>query len=310
MAAGSIFSTTLSDSRQDLPVNSVRPRAIADAIQWLRRRQNHLKQLVTVVESRYDKKRPRRRFSVRHISHRRFVAHAQRLKFLVPARSCGPPQKIPSPPPQKPLQGDSLTWCTYNYCVNERPPSQSPAEPLLHSFPTAEHFVIFAVLDASPLVFHRWTRLGRRTPSWSRASRNPLFSWTAAPASSVLRRRRRSVRRQLCSPTRYVYRRIGPSSPLRARKFPSWGRHSCDSSRNFPFQSSQHSWKVSIFFYMTLPTPRLTPGCMRRTYHLQVVQQPIRSAEFASTPLSRLPLAPPPIVQLTICNSLGSPINP
>ena len=49
---------------------------------------------------------------------------------------------------------------------------------------------------------------------------------------------------------------------------------------------------------------------MCRTYTLEVVQHPERSAEFGSAMLSRLPLSPPPIVQLTIRDQAGSPVNP
>jgi hypothetical protein len=48
----------------------------------------------------------------------------------------------------------------------------------------------------------------------------------------------------------------------------------------------------------------------RSSYHLDVVQHPIRTAEFGSASLSRLPLAPPIVVQLVIRDPAGHAINP
>ncbi|EPQ56399.1 hypothetical protein GLOTRDRAFT_9475, partial [Gloeophyllum trabeum ATCC 11539] len=45
------------------------------------------------------------------------------------------------------------------------------------------------------------------------------------------------------------------------------------------------------------------------SYRLEVVQQPERAAEFTHRPLSRLPVAPPPIVQLHIRDQAGNPVN-
>lgn len=47
-----------------------------------------------------------------------------------------------------------------------------------------------------------------------------------------------------------------------------------------------------------------------RSYHLDVVQHPQRTAEFGSASLSRLPLAPPVIVQLTVRDRFGNSIIP
>lgn len=41
------------------------------------------------------------------------------------------------------------------------------------------------------------------------------------------------------------------------------------------------------------------------TYYLEVVQQPQRAAEFGASSLSRLPLAPPLIVQLSVRDAAG-----
>ncbi|EJD07564.1 uncharacterized protein FOMMEDRAFT_130722 [Fomitiporia mediterranea MF3/22] len=60
-----------------------------------------------------------------------------------------------------------------------------------------------------------------------------------------------------------------------------------------------------------MPTLHATPPDTRgRTYHLEVEQHPERTAEFGPAVLSRLPLAPAPIVKLTIRDHTGSPIDP
>ena len=47
----------------------------------------------------------------------------------------------------------------------------------------------------------------------------------------------------------------------------------------------------------------------RRTYYLEVIQQPEVSAEFGSAALSRLPLAPPLVAQLIIRDNRGNVIE-
>ncbi|KAF9078177.1 velvet factor, partial [Rhodocollybia butyracea] len=47
-----------------------------------------------------------------------------------------------------------------------------------------------------------------------------------------------------------------------------------------------------------------------RRYQLQVVQQPLRAAEFSNYPLSRLPVTPPVIVRLIISDASGNPVVP
>lgn len=44
----------------------------------------------------------------------------------------------------------------------------------------------------------------------------------------------------------------------------------------------------------------LVPGSQNRSYHLEIVQHPVKTAEFRSSTLTRLPLAPPLIAQLHI----------
>ncbi|KIJ20832.1 hypothetical protein PAXINDRAFT_165674 [Paxillus involutus ATCC 200175] len=47
-----------------------------------------------------------------------------------------------------------------------------------------------------------------------------------------------------------------------------------------------------------------------RSYHLDVVQHPQRTAEFGSASLSRLPLAPPVVVQLIVRDRFGNTVIP
>jgi len=49
---------------------------------------------------------------------------------------------------------------------------------------------------------------------------------------------------------------------------------------------------------------------MYRSYHLNIVQQPQRTAEFGSARLSRLPITPPIIAQLTVRDPSGNSIIP
>lgn len=46
------------------------------------------------------------------------------------------------------------------------------------------------------------------------------------------------------------------------------------------------------------------------TYHLEVVQEPEKTAEYAGSSLSRLPLSPPIIARLTVKDSAGNSIVP
>jgi len=45
------------------------------------------------------------------------------------------------------------------------------------------------------------------------------------------------------------------------------------------------------------------------SYRLEIIQQPERAAEFGMRQLSRLPVSPPPIVQLHIRDQAGNPVN-
>ncbi|KAG9104306.1 hypothetical protein FRC06_003814 [Ceratobasidium sp. 370] len=83
------------------------------------------------------------------------------------------------------------------------------------------------------------------------------------------------------------------------------------------FRSSSHSSRSGS------EPPRASPGGLQtvderegvatsedgeRTYYLEVVQSPERTAEFGNAVLSRLPLAPPLVVQLIVRNRSGSVI--
>ncbi|KAF8899603.1 velvet factor, partial [Gymnopilus junonius] len=47
-----------------------------------------------------------------------------------------------------------------------------------------------------------------------------------------------------------------------------------------------------------------------RSYHLEIVQHPLRTAEFGAAYLSRVPLTPPIIAQLTVRDPSGNSIVP
>jgi hypothetical protein len=49
---------------------------------------------------------------------------------------------------------------------------------------------------------------------------------------------------------------------------------------------------------------------VKRTYQLHVVQQPSIGAEFGNAVLSRLPLAPPLIVQVIVRDTYGQTVLP
>ena len=52
-------------------------------------------------------------------------------------------------------------------------------------------------------------------------------------------------------------------------------------------------------------TPALPPPSAPRTYHLQILQQPVTGAEHDPYVLSPLPLTPPLILRLRVSNSNG-----
>lgn len=122
-----------------------------------------------------------------------------------------------------------------------------------------------------------------------------------------------------------------PSGYMRQRAISTHVPSSSSSSRNHrrPLPPSNLGPGPSLLPQATmvpgLPDPRgrfvwspplsrcsllITQLYAHRTYHLEVVQHPERSAEYASAVLSRLPLAPPPVVQLTIRDHMGAPVNP
>lgn len=47
-----------------------------------------------------------------------------------------------------------------------------------------------------------------------------------------------------------------------------------------------------------------------RSYHLEVIQHPQKTAEFGTASLSRLPLTPPIVAQLTVRDPSGNPVVP
>ncbi|KAJ7050537.1 velvet factor-domain-containing protein [Mycena amicta] len=105
----------------------------------------------------------------------------------------------------------------------------------------------------------------------------------------------------------------GKSSPqtLSSLLFSSAGstsRASSSSSQNSTIEHKTHR-------PLRASAPRLRIASLlaetrSRSYQLNVVQNPVRTAEFRSATLSRLPLSPPTVVQLTVRDSSGNSIVP
>jgi hypothetical protein len=118
---------------------------------------------------------------------------------------------------------------------------------------------------------------------------------------------------------RYSGSSSGQSSPQSvyssASFFSSGG--SPNSSRSSP-PSSHESHQNFSALYPSHPRshlPRIQVSSLLSdpsslSYHLEVVQQPLRAAEFSNAPLSRLPITPPIIVRLVINDASGNPVVP
>jgi len=107
----------------------------------------------------------------------------------------------------------------------------------------------------------------------------------------------------------------GQSSPQTSYSSLSFSHTGSSSSRSTP--SSQNSFSAL--------SPRSTPYIRRqpriqvssllsdphtRTYHLEVIQHPLRTAEFGYASLSRLPLTPPIVARLTVRDPSGNSVVP
>lgn len=106
----------------------------------------------------------------------------------------------------------------------------------------------------------------------------------------------------------------GHSSP---QSFPSSALYGSPSRASLSPPSSQnsvpeYSSQRPVF---SRPTPRIQVASLladpqTRSYHLEVVQHPQKTAEFGHSNLSRLPITPPIIVQLTVRDPSGNSVVP
>jgi len=113
------------------------------------------------------------------------------------------------------------------------------------------------------------------------------------------------------SPNDYLEATSGNSSPqtVSSQVFSSAGSTSSDSatsSQNSTIEYPTHRAQIRS-------NPRIRLSHLlgeTRSYQLNVVQSPLKTAEFRNANLSRLPLTPPTIVQLTVRDSHGNSIVP
>ncbi|KAG6918999.1 hypothetical protein DXG01_010238 [Tephrocybe rancida] len=106
-----------------------------------------------------------------------------------------------------------------------------------------------------------------------------------------------------------------PSPPSSIASF-VFSSGSCSSSSRSP-QSSQNSPTATSPHtpHLLRRQPRIQVSSLladpyARTYHLEIIQQPQKTAEFGHNNLSRLPLTPPIIARLTVRDSSGNSVVP
>ncbi|VDC06505.1 unnamed protein product [Peniophora sp. CBMAI 1063] len=126
------------------------------------------------------------------------------------------------------------------------------------------------------------------------ASRSP-HAYTAIHRDSDGRPVARSNRPRSPRPTSSYYNSLVPIAPA-----PNWSRQS-GSPSNKPTLPPIPS--------LLAPPTNTQPGDAARRYQLEVVQQPEVTAEFGSNALSRLPLSPPLVARLSICDDRRSNID-
>ncbi|KAF9054578.1 velvet factor-domain-containing protein [Panaeolus papilionaceus] len=107
-----------------------------------------------------------------------------------------------------------------------------------------------------------------------------------------------------------------PASPFSSALFSSSSSNSSTSSYSPP--SSQHSTAelsanspyVPARSYPRIQISSLLSETQTRSYHLEIVQHPLRTAEFGMAYLSRLPLTPPIIARLIVRDPSGNSVVP
>lgn len=142
-------------------------------------------------------------------------------------------------------------------------------------------------------------------------ARVPVPRPSPSPAAITLRRNRhlprgvhhRNLSHPLIARVVFGHKCPPPADPVRSK-----------------INSSQANRELAILPFSTTVRPGISttvPGGIddsrlldTRSYHLDVVQHPQRTAEFGSASLSRLPLAPPIVVQLIVRDRFGNVIIP
>jgi len=138
------------------------------------------------------------------------------------------------------------------------------------------------------------------------------------PSVKASRQDRKLITRNLstgvCS-TNILRARSGASSPQSSITSIIFSSSRSSSSRSPP--SSQNSFTDNTPFPAALVRrqPRIQVSSLladsfTRTYHLEVIQHPLRTAEFGQASLSRLPLTPPLIAQLIVRDPSGNSVVP
>ncbi|KAH0582959.1 hypothetical protein H2248_010855 [Termitomyces sp. 'cryptogamus'] len=117
------------------------------------------------------------------------------------------------------------------------------------------------------------------------------------------------------TPTAALYHQDIPSCPaVRKGQTPMHSSYLPTSRTPESSQDSSTTESASITHYFwrhpTIQVSSLLADSFSRTYHLEVIQQPERTAEFRNSELSRLPLTPPIIVRLTVRDSSGNYVVP
>ncbi|KIK61567.1 hypothetical protein GYMLUDRAFT_565281 [Collybiopsis luxurians FD-317 M1] len=117
---------------------------------------------------------------------------------------------------------------------------------------------------------------------------------------------------------RYSGSSSGQSSPQSAYSPSSSfysSRGSPRSSRSSPLSSHGSFSNFSPLYSQRSSLPRIQVSSLLSdprilSYHLRVVQEPLKAAEFSNSPLSRLPVTPPVLVRLDIHDASGNPVLP
>ncbi|TFK74912.1 hypothetical protein BDN72DRAFT_758689 [Pluteus cervinus] len=130
--------------------------------------------------------------------------------------------------------------------------------------------------------------------SWHPTSQQGVSAIPSQPSAST------SQDSDSSSPRSSVAQALSSSPPNPSRSPPPATRSTTDQST--PSYPPRRQPRIQV--------SSLLADSQTRTYHLEVVQHPQKTAEFGTASLSRLPLTPPIIVQLTVRDPSGNSIVP